>query len=993
MQRGVPFRRRALTSVACTLATVSLFFGSETAHAQSAGGSPSPAPRPVHIFGGDKGSPSPSPRPVHIFGGDKGSPSPSPRPVHIFGGDHAQPPYQYLDAKGQPQGFNVDLIRAIARVSGRQIVVQLQKGDVLDLLETGDVDLAALSYTEERTERYGFLDEVWTVRLSAFFMPGRKSPPDSISKLGGEIIAVRTPSLSRDTLASLPEAQRPTLVAADDHKGAVALLFAGRVTAAAGNDIGLRAEFARLGYTDVPEVLLKANAYRLATTRGREKEFAWVSAALKQLRDTGEFSRIVEKHLANPRSEGPFRDFAHRAAIIIAALAAVFVIVLLWNRSLRTQVGARTARLAEAAAEKDVLVRSLAEREQRMRVLVEQMPAILWSTDANLLVTSASGLGIKTLGMASTQLVGVPAEQIVDEYRLRESGVMERLRLGLTGQASDLELKISGRDAEVHIEPLRDTAGVVYGLVGIVLDVTDRRSTARALRDSEERYRAFVERSTEGIWRWEFRSPWPKDATLDEQMRHLAQEGYVAECNDAMARLYGLASASELVGLRFYQIRALRTPVTSTENTRAFVAGGFQPARWETNWIDRNGVSRWSSNGVMGIVEDGRLIRVWATQQDITQQKNAEEGLRHALSLVRATLESTDDGILVVNKDGAIVDVNRRFANLWEIPPSTLVPGATYAASVRELIVEQVEDPADFAPRVERILAEPESESYDVLRLKDGRFFERYSRPQRLGETTVGRVWSFRDITERERSLAEIREANRLLEIKNAELERFTYTVSHDLKSPLITIRGYLGHLEASAESGNLERFREDASRISRATAKMDALLRDLLELSRIGRVLSPATDVPMANVAQDAADLLRGPLRERGVRLVISPDLPSVRGDRQRLLEVVQNLVENATKFMGDQKDPLITVGVRQDGSERVFYVSDNGIGIDARHREKVFDLFEKLTPRGEGTGVGLALVKRIVEAHGGRVWVESPGVGLGSTFCFTLRGEDERL
>jgi PAS domain S-box-containing protein len=958
MQRGGPFLRRAVTPVACMLAGSVFFARPETALPQER----------------------------------RGSPSPVPRPVLVFGGDSSQLPYQYLDGQGQPQGFNVDLIRAISRVSGRPIEVRLQKGDVLDLLEAGEVDLAALSYTEERTERYGFLDEVWTVRLSAFFLPGRKSPPDSISKLGAEIIAVRTPSLSRDTLASLPEAQRPTLVGAEDHKSAVALLFAGRVTAAAGNDIGLRAEFARLGYAGVPEVLLKANAYRLATSRGREKEFAWLSEALKRLRDSGEFSRIVEKHLADPKSDGPFRDFARRAAIIIAALAVVFVIVLFWNRSLRTQVAARTTRLAEAAAEKDVLARSLAEREQRMRVLVEQMPAILWSTDANLQVTSASGLGIKTLGMSSTQLVGVPAERIVDEYNLGPSGVLEKLRLGLSGQASDIEVKISGRDAELHIEPLRDSGGVVTGLVGIVVDVTDRRIAARALRESEERYRAFVERSSEGIWRWEFRSPWPRDASIDEQMRHLAQEGYVAECNDAMARLYGLPSASELVGLTFHQIRALRTPVTSTENTRAFVASGFQAARWEANWIDRNGASRWSSNGVMGIVEEGRLIRVWATQQDITQQKAAEEGLRHALSLVRATLESTDDGILVVNKDGAIVDVNRRFANLWEIPQSMLLPGATYGPAIRELIVQQVEDAPGFMPRVERIMADPESESYDVLRLKDGRFFERYSRPQRLGETTVGRVWSFRDITERERSLAEIREANRLLEIKNAELERFTYTVSHDLKSPLITIRGYLGHLEASAEAGNLERFREDAARISRATAKMDALLRDLLELSRIGRVLSPATDVPLANVAQDAADLLRGPLRDRGVRLVISPDLPSVRGDRQRLLEVVQNLVENATKFMGDQKEPEITIGVRHDNGERVFYVKDNGIGIDARHREKVFDLFEKLMPRGEGTGVGLALVKRIVEAHGGRAWVESPGVGLGSTFCFTLRGEDER-
>jgi len=269
------------------------------------------------------------------------TPGPPPPRAVIFGGDDVQPPYQYLDAAGQPQGFNVDLIRAISRVSGRPIEVRLRKGDVLDLLVDGKVDLAALSYTEERTKDYGFLDEVWTVRLSAFFLPGRVSPPDDVSKLGREIVAVRTPSLSRDTLAALPEGQRPILVAANDHREAVAMLRSGRATAAAGNDIGLRAEFARLGLTDVPELLLKANPYRLATKKGRESEFAWVSDAVKRLRDTGEFSRIVEKHLAYPTPDRSLREFAHKAGLAIVALALVSVFALAWNRSLRIQVAAR----------------------------------------------------------------------------------------------------------------------------------------------------------------------------------------------------------------------------------------------------------------------------------------------------------------------------------------------------------------------------------------------------------------------------------------------------------------------------------------------------------------------------------------------------------------------------------------------------------------------------------------------------------------------------
>jgi len=109
---------------------------------------------------------------------------------------------------------------------------------------------------------------------------------------------------------------------------------------------------------------------------------------------------------------------------------------------------------------------------------------------------------------------------------------------------------------------------------------------------------------------------------------------------------------------------------------------------------------------------------------------------------------------------------------------------------------------------------------------------------------------------------------------------------------------------------------------------------------------------------------------------------------DRVRIREVVVNLVENATKFMGDQKEPVIEIGVRRDNGAAVFFVKDNGIGIEPRYREKIFGLFEKLDAGTEGTGVGLAIVRRIIEVHGGKIWVESPGNGRGSVFCFTLPG-----
>jgi PAS domain S-box-containing protein len=243
-----------------------------------------------------------------------------------------------------------------------------------------------------------------------------------------------------------------------------------------------------------------------------------------------------------------------------------------------------------------------------------------------------------------------------------------------------------------------------------------------------------------------------------------------------------------------------------------------------------------------------------------------------------------------------------------------------------------------------------------------------------------------RDVTERRQAEAERESLIRALEAKNAELERFTYTVSHDLRSPLVTIGAFITHVEEAAKRGDLDGLRADLDRIRRASAKMDQLLKDLLELSRIGHVMAPAEVVPFEMLAREAEALVHGRLAARGIAIEIQEGLPAVRGDRVRLLEVLQNLLDNAAKFVAEQPRPRIEIGARREGADTVFFVRDNGAGIDPQHHERIFGLFEKLDSGGEGTGVGLALVRRIVELHGGRVWVESEGARTGSAFCFTL-------
>jgi signal transduction histidine kinase len=148
---------------------------------------------------------------------------------------------------------------------------------------------------------------------------------------------------------------------------------------------------------------------------------------------------------------------------------------------------------------------------------------------------------------------------------------------------------------------------------------------------------------------------------------------------------------------------------------------------------------------------------------------------------------------------------------------------------------------------------------------------------------------------------------------------------------------------------------------------------------------MRPSEDVPFAEVVREARELCDGVIQSRGARLTVAEDLPVVRGDRLRMVQVVQNLIDNAIKYSKGET-PLVEVGVRRDALKQVLFVRDRGIGIEPAYHDRIFQLFEKLSHEGEGSGVGLALVKRIVESHGGRVWVESEGLGRGSTFCFTL-------
>ena len=384
--------------------------------------------------------------------------------------------------------------------------------------------------------------------------------------------------------------------------------------------------------------------------------------------------------------------------------------------------------------------------------------------------------------------------------------------------------------------------------------------------------------------------------------------------------------------------------------------------------------------------DEKQILGTFGFSRDITERKQAENNLLESEARFRSIFEDAGIGMVLTSANYTIVKPNYAFAHMLGYSEEELV-GKSF---------KEITHPEDRGISVfyhDHLFEEV---------IPDYSFEKRYIHKQghiiwvvlnvSLVHTAPGQpaysIAQVQDISDRKQAEADREMLIQELERRNAELERFAYTVSHDLKSPLVTIGGFLGFLEQDAESGNMDQLRTDIGSIRNAADRMRLLLDELLELSRVGRLMNPPEEVSFAEIVADALAVTHGQLMAGGVELVSVTDFPSVIGDRVRLVEVVQNLVDNAIKFMGDQPQPCITIGVRQDGATPVFFVRDNGIGILPQYQADIFDIFNKLNPDVEGTGIGLALVKRIVEVHNGRLWVESAGLGQGSTFCFTLPG-----
>ena len=548
------------------------------------------------------------------------------------------------------------------------------------------------------------------------------------------------------------------------------------------------------------------------------------------------------------------------------------------------------------------------------------------------------------------------------EQIIAESPCVVDAELNLTLMIDD---KPQLRCLNVSAEPV-EIDGHLYVIVAID-DMTDRKKTEEALRESEKRMSIILESEPECV----------KIINPDGDLVYMNPAGLDMIDADNLGQVMG-QSLLPLIGEKYREAFA--------DNFLNALNGGG--GKLEFDVVGLKGRHIWlESNSVPLRLQNEEIAGVLSITRDISDRKLAEDKLKRSLSLVNATLESTVDGILVVDTERKVRRYNNKFAELWRIPESVLA--TLDDETLLAFVLDQLSEPQIFLEKVEGLYL-TDSESFDVVDFKDGRIFEFYSRPQELDGEKIGRVWSFRDVTERKKAEEALEESKRQLEELNATKDKLFSIIGHDMRGPIGGFKQLIDLTISDCDLSDTQSVSEILEVIQQSANTIYELLENLLDWAKSQRdaVMFMPSNLNLHQVIHACISLLSDMASKKDICIhnqTSSKQL--VFADQNMLMTILRNLLTNAIKFTHPGNN--IYVSVEDTGKAIFIRVKDEGVGMNA---ENLGNLFKATAgaPRfgtaGEkGTGLGLLLCKEFIEKHGGRIEAESE-VGKGSTFCFSL-------
>ena len=590
-------------------------------------------------------------------------------------------------------------------------------------------------------------------------------------------------------------------------------------------------------------------------------------------------------------------------------------------------------------------------------------------------ITDVNAATEKITGHSSKELIGTDFMDYFSDPEKAKAGYQQVFQDGFV---HDYALEIRHKDG--HLTPVlytasvyRDEAGQVIGVFAAARDITERKRAEEELRKASLYARSLIE------------------ASLDPLVT-ISSDGKIMDVNQATEQVTGI-TRNRLIGSDFSDY--------FTEFVRA--REGYQRVLTEGLVRDYALSIRHISGRTTDVLynaaiyrsEAGEVQGVFAAARDITERKKAEEALRLANAYNRSLIEASLDPLVTIGSDGRITDVNAATEKVTGLSREELI-GTDF--------MDYFSEPEKAKAGYQKVFQDGFVQDYALeIRHKAGNLtpvlYNASVYRDEAGQV-MGVFAAARDITERKRAEEEVRTLNAELEQRvvqrttqleaaNKELEAFSYSVSHDLRAPLRAIDGFSRVILEDYMDELDDEGKRVLNIIRSNTQKMGQLIDDLLVFSRLGRQEIRVSEINMERLAKTVFEEGKPTQPERKMRLTIR-QVPPSQGDPAMIKQVFSNLLSNAIKFTQPKEAATIELGGFNQEKENVYYVKDNGVGFDMQYVHKLFGVFQRLhsSEEFEGTGVGLAIVQRIVHRHGGRVWAEGK-VNEGATFYFTLPRE----
>jgi PAS domain S-box-containing protein len=588
------------------------------------------------------------------------------------------------------------------------------------------------------------------------------------------------------------------------------------------------------------------------------------------------------------------------------------------------------------------------------------------------LVTISPEGKITDVNEATEQVTGVPRSELIGSDFSNYFTEPDKAREGYQqvisdGYVRDYPLTIhhtSGRTTDVlyNATVYRNGAGEVQGVFAAARDVTVQKQASQYARSLIE-------------------------SSLDPLVT-ISADGKITDVNEATIKVTGVPR-EQLIGTDFSNY--FTEPQKAREGYQQVFAQGFVTDYPLTIRHKDGQLTDVLYNASVYKDTHGDVLGVFAAARDVTVQKQASQ-------YARSLIESSLDPLVTISADGKITDVNEATIKVTGVLREQLI-GTDFSNYFTE--------PQRAREGYQQVFAKGFVTDYPLtIHHKDGQLTDVLYNASVYTDThgdVLGVFAAARDITERKRAETELARYREHLEElvlhrtddlarSNRDLEQFAYVASHDLQEPLRAVGGFVGLLQQRYQGKLDEKADSYIGSAVDGVTRMQTLIGDLLSYSRVGTKGKAMEPTDPGEAVKNALTNLQASIEESGAIIQVDP-LPTVRADAVQLTQLYQNLIANAIKFQSD-KPPAIHVGARREQDAWLFWVRDNGIGIEPQYAERIFMIFQRLHTRKAypGTGIGLAICKRIVERHGGSIWVESQP-GQGSTFYFTLPDKGEHL